>query len=286
MDIEKASSLRRAIELLLALADDEALSSDGLGVQRLAELLAQDKSRVSRTLRTLNEYALVERDAETLAYRLGWQLYVLASRAGNARLLNAAPGHVAQLVSDLCESAHLSVLSGHDVLTVISVTSPRAVAAQSLVGSLFPAHCTSAGRALLMDSSKDDLHRLFRGEALPAGGPNAPRSVEELHARISAARELGHATVIEETEPGLVAVAAPVRDHRGRIVAALNVSGPAFRFTPALSRAGTRVADQARALSREIGWGAHQEPMTMGSPQRPERGTRNVQDPSDAALRC
>jgi DNA-binding IclR family transcriptional regulator len=137
---------------------------------------------------------------------------------------------------------------------------------------------------LHLGGARTALHRLFRGEALPAGGPNAPRSIEELHARISAARELGHATVIEETEPGLVAVAAAVRDHRGRIVAALNVSGPAFRFTPALSRAGKRVAAQAGELSREIGWAPHGKPIAA---QRSERENHTVHEaPRDTALKC
>ncbi len=81
MKPEKATSLRRGLELLLMLGDQQALDDRGLGVVRLAELIGGDKSRVSRTLRNLADYDLVERDPETLAYRFGWRLFTLAERA-------------------------------------------------------------------------------------------------------------------------------------------------------------------------------------------------------------
>ena len=58
---------------------------------RLAELVGSDKSQTSRTLATLAEGGLVERDPDTLAYRIGWQVFALAARAGEPRLLAAAP---------------------------------------------------------------------------------------------------------------------------------------------------------------------------------------------------
>ena len=256
MDRERATSLRRAIELLLVLASDEALSNDGLGVTRLTALLADEKSRVSRTLRTLHEYALVERDPETLAYRLGWRLHALASRVGEPRLLAAAPAKIAQVVREFGESAHLSVRSGAQVVTLVSQTSPRALTAASWVGREIPAFCTSSGRALLLDHDLDELEALFGSEALPPAGPHAPATVGQLYGRILESRAAGYATVVEESEAGLVAAAAPVRDHRGRIVAALNVSAPAFRFESQLAEAGELLRQMANELSELVGWRA------------------------------
>lgn len=254
VDPEKATSVRRAVELLLALGDEEALASGGLGVMRLADMLDEDKSRVSRTLRTLQEYALVQRDPETLTYSVGWRVYALARRAGDARLLHAARARIAGLVREFDESAHLSVLTGMRVLTVMSQAPERTVAANSWVGRTIPAHCTSSGRALLLDEDRDTLERRFEGQLLQVAGPSAPHDVDELYRRIMSARALGYATALEESEAGLVAVAAPVRDHRGAIVAALNISAPAFRFQQRLRGAGERIRRAAQELSREIGW--------------------------------
>lgn len=208
----------RALDVLLTLGADEAADNGGLGVVRVAELLDREKSQVSRTLKTLAEHGFVDRDPDTLEYRLGWQLYTLAARTGHSRLLALAPAHLRRLVDELGETAHLSVLEGDDVLTLLSERSPSLVQATDWSGHRVPAHCTSSGRALLLDVG-----------------------------------ELGYATVDGEFEPGLVGAAAPVRDFRGRIIAALNVSGPKFRLGERLDAAGAAVAHAANELSAQMG---------------------------------
>ena len=94
---------------------------------RLAELIGSDKSQTSRTLATLAEHGLVERDPETLAYRIGWQVFALAARAGEPRLLAAAPRLLRRLVHDLGESAHLSVRQGDSLLTLLSESPASAI---------------------------------------------------------------------------------------------------------------------------------------------------------------
>jgi len=79
--------LRRGIDVLSALRGEEAVAANGLGVLRIAELVGSDKSQVSRTLKILAEYGLVDRDPATRAYRLGWSLFALAAQAGDTQLL-------------------------------------------------------------------------------------------------------------------------------------------------------------------------------------------------------
>jgi DNA-binding IclR family transcriptional regulator len=251
---EKATSLRRGLDILVALGEQEALDDGGFGVVRLAQFVGSDKSRVSRTLRTLADYDLVDRDPETLAYRFGWRLFALARRFADARLLEAAPTYVALLVREFEEAAHLSVPSGPGVLTVLSQAPSRAVQAAGVVGSMGPLHCTSAGRAVLLDHDRGALERVLGSAALERPGPNAPRDLDDLLARIAVARRDGFAIVDEESEAGLVAAAAPVRDFSGRIVAALNISAPKFRFADQLAAAGARVKAVADELSESQGW--------------------------------
>lgn len=216
--VAETGSVARALDVLLTLGDDEAADNGGLGVVRVAELLGRDKSQVSRTLKTLASHGFVDRDPDTLEYRLGWQLYTLAARTGRSRLLALAPAYLRRLVDELGETAHLSVLEGDDVLTLLSERSPSLVQATDWSGHRVPAHCTSSGRALLLDVG-----------------------------------ELGYAAVDGEFEPGLVGAAAPVRDFRGRIIAALNVSGPKFRLGERLDAAGSAVARAANELSAQMG---------------------------------
>lgn len=250
-----ATALRRGILVLRALGSDEALPG-GLGVLRIAELVGQDKSQVSRTLRTLAEHGLVDRDPETRAYRLGWALFGLAARAGDTRLVTAGEAVVRELAQGLGERAHLSVLRGTEVLTVCSHSPPHAIQAAGWVGRTVPAYCTSSGYALLLDA---DVRALLVGVELLPLGPRTPRTVDEVEARVAAARERGYAVADEEFEPGLVAVAAPVRDFRRRIAAAVNVSAPKFRLGPRLGEAGLAVVEAAALVSTLLGASASEK---------------------------
>src|SRR5581483_4814345 len=182
--------------------------------------VGQDKSLVSRTLKVLAEYGLVDRDSQTLAYRLGWGVFALAARAGDTRLLEAAQPVLRRLVERLGERAHLSVLRGAEVLTVLSESPPRAIQAAGWVGRTVPAYCTSSGRALLVDHDRDRLGALLGPGPFGRFGPSTPGTLDEVAARVEDARVRGYAVADEELEAGLVAVGAPVRDFRGRVAAA------------------------------------------------------------------
>jgi IclR family KDG regulon transcriptional repressor len=247
--------LRRIVEILEALGSPEAARDGGLGVVRVAELVGREKSLVSRALGALAAEGLVERDPRTRRYRLGWRLFGLVARVGHERLTGLARPVLRALVGQLGETAHLSVLDGRDVVTLLSEASPRVVRAISGTDRTVPAACTSSGRALLIDHELGDLRARFGDAALPAPGPQAPRSVEELHQRILAARARGFAIADAELARGHVGVAAPIRDAGGSVVAALNVSAPRFRIGRRLERAGVAIAAAAEELSRQLGGG-------------------------------
>ena len=230
------------------------MTSGGLGVTRVGELVEREKSQVSRSLHVLAEYGLVDRDPETLDYRIGWRFFALAGRAGDQRLLTAAPPILRALVEQFGERAHLSVLQGANVLTVLSESPSRAVEAAGWVGRSVPVYCTSSGRALLFAYDAADIPAVLRQIRFDGQGPNAPTSIEELFRRVDAARSRGFALVDEEFEAGLVAAAAPVRDFRGRVIAAVNVSAPKFRFGERLPAGGEAVKTAADELSRRLGW--------------------------------
>jgi len=252
---EQPSSLRRALALLDALASDDAVAHGGWGVNRLAAHEGRDPSQVSRTLRVFADAGFVERDPETMAYRIGWHVFALAARAADQRLVAAGGPILRQLVEkDLGERIHLSVLQGSEVLTVLTQSPPHAVQTVAWAGRMVSAHNTSSGRALLIDSERAEIERLFAGTEFGGGGPNAPRNVDELYERILTARAIGYAIVDEEFEPGLVAAAAPVRDFRGGVIAALNVSAPKFRLWTRLPLAGQAIKSAADELSAQLGW--------------------------------
>ncbi len=245
----------------MILGSEEAVANGGLGVGRIAELAGREKSQISRALRQVAAVGLIERDPSSQAYRLGWRMFTLAQRAGDARLRLVAPRVLEDLVLRLGETAHLSVLSGTEVLTVFSEASPSAVRTAGWVGRRVPAWCTASGRALLFDASDDEVRSTFAGVTFSARGPKSPSSLADMLERLDEARRAGVAVNDEEFEKGLLGLGAPVRDATGRIVAAVNVSGPKFRLIGRRDDAVEAVVDAGTRLAAALGFStaAHEE---------------------------
>jgi DNA-binding IclR family transcriptional regulator len=228
--------LSRGLAVLVALSAPAA-ARDGLGVIALTEAVGGDKSQLSRVLATLAEQGFVERDRDTLAYRVGWRVFAMATSVAEDRLLTLAPAVLRCLVAELGESAHLSVRQDAQVLTLLSESPSSTLHAPGRTGGLAPIATTSAGRVLVSDLADEELAALGLADAADA---------------IAQARSDGFAIVREEFEPGLVAAAVPIRDASGRVVAALNVSAPRFRFDDRLEEAARRLVEVAAELSSTL----------------------------------
>ena len=271
-----AAGLRRDLDLLEVLGSAEAEANGGLGVVRIAEIVGRDKGQVSRTLATLDEAGLVARDPQTLGYRLGFQLYALAARTLESRLVREATPSLRRVVTATHETAHLCVLRGDNVLTLSSELSEYAFRGIGWEGVSVAAWRTSSGRVLISDWGDDnlrawyDLHghdgrvvspvapleHVSGGIPLPAAEEGRPlvTSFPELKQEIERIRKRGYAVVDEEFEIGVVGASAPVYDFRGSIVAAINVSAPKARLGAHLDEAGALIARVASELSTQLGF--------------------------------
>lgn len=248
-----SSGLRRDLDILGALALPQASRAGGLGVLRLAQLTGRDKSQVSRALAALAEEGLVERDQETLLYRPGWRLYSLAAQTAEARLTAVARPYLQQLVAQIHETTHLCVLRGGEVLTVLSESPSHVFRGVGWEGITVRAPATSAGRALISDWQPEVIRAWFTPELLASAASTRPLTIDGLLEEVTRIRQYGYATVDEEFEIGVVGCSAPVRDHRGRVVAAINVAAPKGRLGDKLDAAGRLTARAATDLSTALG---------------------------------
>lgn len=248
--------LARDFALLERIADAEAIGGAGIGVSALADLARRDKSQVSRALARLAAAGLVERDPASRRYRLGPKVFALAARAADGRLLIAAGEPMRDLSRALGETVHLVALAGPEIVT-LRTESPHGYRAAGWVGRRVPALHTSAGRALLTDATPAEIARRFSSASFASAGPRARvRDVAGLVEAVAEARAQGYAAVDEEFEPGVAGVSAPIRDFRGAVVAAINISAPADRLRPVLAVAGERARETAGRISGELGWPA------------------------------
>ncbi|MBC9821114.1 IclR family transcriptional regulator [Terrabacter sp. MAHUQ-38] len=243
-------SVDRAVRVLEILA-----ASGGSGVSEVAADLQVHKSTAFRLLAALEDRGLVEQNSDRGKYQLGFGILRLASaipvRLGVVR--QARP-MLDELATQLGETINLAVIREHYAVNVAEALGPSAISAQTWMGQLTPLHATSSGKILLAH-----LDRAQRDEVLDAAGQ--PRLTEAtitsrsaLEKQLEQALSDGYASTFEEYEVGLNAVAVPVRDHTGGVVAAVSVSGPAFRLVPDRMREVTAVLQVAGSqISRRLG---------------------------------
>lgn len=241
--VSQSDGASKVMTILEILGSVDQESADGLTVAELARELGRDKSVASRQLKRLADSGLVERD-ENRRYRLSWRLFMIAAKAGDQRLIRAGIPMLRVLAGTLGERAHLTVLSGHQVLTVHSESSSRVLEAAGWVGRLTPIWNTSSGIALVLDHPDEEVR-----DMLTRNYELTPAQTAGVFNAISAARTVGYSVSDGLFDADVLGVAAPVRDHRGRIVAAINISGPVFRVKPQLRAIAQRVKAAAIKLS-------------------------------------
>jgi IclR family transcriptional regulator, pca regulon regulatory protein len=136
-------------------------------------------------------------------------------------LPEVAEPHLEALVAEVNESSSVSVLDGDDVVYVARVPVSRIMTVSISVGTRFPAYATSMGRVLLAGLTSDDLETYLSSVSLAPLTARTLTSVDALRAEVVKVRAQGWSLVNQELEEGLRALAAPVRDRSGRVVAGI-----------------------------------------------------------------
>jgi DNA-binding IclR family transcriptional regulator len=241
-------SVDRAVTIL------EILARRGTaGVSEVALDIGVHKSTAFRLLSALEGRALVEQTRERGKYRLGLGILRLASTVpGRLDLVGQGRPVCERLAAEFGETVNLAVLRSHHAVNVDQSRGSAAIAAHNWVGQLTPLHATSSGKILLAHQPSATRKLLLDAAGLPRFTARTVTSRRTLTAQLTAALADGYATTCEEYEEGLNAVAAPVLDHTGTVVAAVSVSGPAYRFDAARMAdvAGDLIAGAAQIAER------------------------------------
>ncbi len=248
-------TVRNCLRVLAAFEDEREL-----GVTELARRLDLHKNNVFRLLATLQEEGYVEKNEETDCYRLGIACLELAHAfARNRSFPQMARPVLAELSRATGESAHLAVLADFEVVHLDSEEPDRLLVTGSRVARRLPAHCTALGKVLLGCGEPRQLEAYDQAVVSAGLRPFTGATLvdrDKLFAHLHTVGAQGYALDLEECEPGLCCAAAPLHDDRGRVVAAISVSGPRFRLDPEVleQRIVPSVMDAADGLSRSLGY--------------------------------
>ena len=242
------SSLTRGLSLLeLFTVEDSQLS-----VSEMARRSGIPKSTTHRLVSDMLAWGALERAPGGV--RLGVRMFELGHLVPTQRSMRelAAPyAHNLNEVTGL--TSNLAVRDGQDIVYVEKVSSRTLQVPHSRAGGRLPLHCTALGKAILAYSDLDFVESVLAGVLKP----RSPKTITDPHVlrrELANVREKKVAYDVEESQPGLFCVAAPVFSRRGRLVGAISVTGAtelaqAQRFAPV-------VRTTAMALSRALE-GAH-----------------------------
>ncbi len=218
------------------------------GVTELASDLGLTKATVHRLLTTMERFDLIERNAETERYRLGLKLHQLGSRAVESRTLRTeAHRLLVEMSRRSRETVSLATPAPGGVICLDRLDSPHTIITVCTpIGTMFPAHCTAAGKAILAYMAQDEIEELVRRHGLRQFTPFTITQPAALLENLQLIRRRGYAVDHQELERGLSGVAAPVLSAHERVIAAVGIAGPTLRFR------GKELAEKV-ALVTEIG---------------------------------
>ncbi|HEU4353725.1 MAG TPA: IclR family transcriptional regulator [Burkholderiales bacterium] len=247
----RLSSVANSIRLLNSFSGDE----DELGITLLASRLRLAKSTVHRLASTLTSAGFLEQNAETGKYRLGVALFELGALVRRRMdVANEARPKLRELLEKTGETVQLGIIDHFSVLYVYEMESPRAIRMAAAVGGRAPLHCTALGKVLLASQPEDFVKQVIdRGLAAYTSKTLTRR--EEVREMLEEVKSRGRAIDDEESESGLRAIAAPVHNHSGAVIAALGVAAPVQRMSKRmLHTCVPTVIHAASAVSARLGY--------------------------------
>src|SRR6266852_4816793 len=223
----RLSSVATAIRLLKAFSEDD----DELGISELSRRLGLAKSTVHRLAVTLVSEGLLEQDRDNGKYHLGIALFRLGALVRRRmNVSNEARPYLYDLREKINETVHLAILDGSEIMYVYNLESTQAIRMRSDIGVRKPAYCTAEGQAILAFQPPEVIERVLAAGLAPRT-PKTLTSADKFIKALGVVRQRGCAIEDEESELGMVCIAAPIRDDSGDVVAAVGIAGPLMRLS-------------------------------------------------------
>lgn len=219
-------SFARGLAVIRAFGPDRA----HMTLSEVAAVAGLTRAGARRILLTLVQLGYVAQDERrfSLTPRILELGYAYLS---GTPLWNLALPYMEEVAEVTRESCSVSVLDGTDVVYILRLSTHKVMTINLAVGSRLPAWVTSMGRVLLAGLPEAQQDRVLADSRIQSYTPGTVTDLAQLKTLLHDVRAQGYACVVQELEPGLQSVAVPIVDRSGRVIAAMNVSGHANRFS-------------------------------------------------------
>jgi IclR family acetate operon transcriptional repressor len=236
-----------------------------LSIQEVARAVGLPASTAYRLLAVLARHHFLQAGSAPGRYALGLRLAELGHLAieGIELRVKARPA-IEAMMTETRETIHLMVPEGDAGIYIDRVESPQRIRVTASLGFREPLHVSAVGKAILAYLPREDMERIL-GRGLVRVTPRTVTDPAQLRRQCREILARGFAVDLEEGEAGVRCVGAPVFDHRGRAVASISVSAPAYRTPlPKLLAWGPRVRATADTVSRALSF----RPLAVSGPDR------------------
>jgi len=234
-DSDFVQSLDRGLAVIKAFGPDR----ERLSLSEVARETGLTRAAARRFLLTLVKLGYVRSDGREFSLRPRVLELGYAYLSGLA-LPEVAQPHLEALSAKMHESSSISVLDGHQIVYVARAAQKRIMTVAISVGTRFPAFAASMGRVLLAGLSPEELDKYLAEATFEAFTERTVTDPEQLREIVREVGREGYSIVDQELEDGLRAIAAPIRDASGAVIAAINLSAHASRLTPDAMRTQLR----------------------------------------------
>lgn len=242
----------RALDILELLSVEKS----GLGVTEIGSRLGLHKSTVHRILTVMAERGYIEKTKSRGEYRIGLKLVEISSLyLNNVELKTEAKPFLWQLAAKFNLVAHLAILDGNEAVYIEKVDVVHSIRLYSQIGRRIPVHCTALGKSLMSGLPDDEIEKRLKDYRFHKHTDNTIINKEALMKQIAEVRRKGWSIDDEEHEKGVRCIAAPIRDYRGNVIAALSITGSAAIVNEARDEEIARlVVETAENISRRLGF--------------------------------
>lgn len=237
-------AVERALDILLCFTDE----SD-LGLTELASRVGLHKSTVHRLLASLEGKGFIIRDPASEKYKLGYRVWELSANLMQSDDMSVVLLPEMERLRDVVgETISLYVRDGHERIRIQAVQSRQAVRRVAPIGARLPLVVGASSKILVAYANKASQEELLDEIVWPEGMNKRTFSEQLKHIL-----DTGYATSIEEREQGAAAVAVPIYNRMGQVVAALSISGPANRLTAdKMKEQADIIKESAKLMGRMI----------------------------------
>jgi len=246
-------SVLKTMKLLETLSTEEEV-----GVTELAAAVDGNKSTVYRFLNTLTSLGYVRQNRINEKYSLTLKLFQTGVQALNRLDIHKASLPVMEELAEYSqETIHLASMENNQVFYLDKIESQLAlrVAMGSAQGRFAPAVYTAVGKVILANLPDDKKNQMLEVADWPPPTEHSVKTSDELEERLREIRKNGWGFDMEENEPGVRCIAAPIYDNKGQVCGAISVSGPSIRMTKEkLKKLSVKIKEGSERISRDLGY--------------------------------